>query len=116
MLYLTTLFLPVLFLLFAFPALAKKDCQSNACSLHPNTTLGGDAIVKETNSPSTMVGVWTTVQGIADDTGTEVCALVGMECVDVIVVDEVGGAGDELVPSTCATDNSDGVLTLSLCN
>ena len=50
------------------------------------------------------------------DTGTEACANIGMDCVDVYTLVVAGASGDELLDVTCATDNADGVISLAFCN
>lgn len=75
----------------------------------------GDAVVGESNSTASMVPILTVVSGVANDTGAEVCADIQMDCHDVVVLAEAGGSGDEIVASTCATDNADASLTISYC-
>lgn len=71
--------------------------------------------VVETNSASIMLMFWIDPDGTDDDTGTEVAALLGVDCVDVILVAEAGGSGDELTAATCSTDLT-GLLAIMIAN
>lgn len=90
----------------------------------------GKGIVVETNntfSGTTSTGTFVVyvvteetavneTTGVAVDTGTEACAIWGADCVDVWLPDPAGGAGDELVDSTCATDQADQIDMLVFCS
>jgi len=93
-------------------------------------TIGGDGYVAETGvnigSGTSFVGVvvfwesddsaaYTGPTGATLDTGDEACAVYGMACADTYIVDPAGGSGDELTDSTCSTDQTDNVLSLSFC-
>lgn len=53
--------------------------------------------------------------GAVIDTGTEACAVFAMSCFDTYTIVVGGGAGDELLDSTCATDLANNTLALSFC-
>lgn len=98
---------------FAY-ALSGGDCERYTTCLLPSAghvpgTDSPDArpsSVVETNSAAIFNVFVVDPNGTDDDTGTEVCALVGMDCIDVIEFAEGGASGDEMTAATCATDLS----------
>lgn len=58
----------------------------------------------ETNSSVLNIPVFITVTGTANDTGNEAAALIGLDCADVILIDEAGGSGNEMATGDCTTD------------
>lgn len=68
-------------------------------------TIEGKGLPVESDAATRSFVVWGNGSaGDADDTGDEVCAQFGSDCVDVFTVDPAGGAGDELTDSDCVTD------------
>ena len=68
------------------------------------------ATFTETNSTAVMIPVFFIPTGTSNDTGTEVAALIGVDCQDVYAVDPAGGSGDEFTDGTCSTDIADGAV------
>ena len=60
-------------------------------------------------------GAYTGPTAAVIDTGDEACAVYGMTCLDVYIMDPAGGTGDELTDSACDTDQTDEVLALAFC-
>lgn len=53
---------------------------------------------------------------VAVDTGAEACAVVAMDCALTYVIEQAGADdGDDLVPSTCATDQTNQRKVMSFC-
>jgi len=111
---------------FAAPAFAADTgyCEEWTTCLAPSAGATGDgtaatdarpSAVVETNSTAITIPFVVTVTGTSDDTGTEVCALVGMDCLDSVVFDEAGAAGDEFTAGTCATDVADAARAIHYC-
>jgi hypothetical protein len=53
--------------------------------------------------------------GVAVDTGDEACAVVAMDCADVVSFDEAGASGDEFTASACNTDLADTTRAIAYC-
>lgn len=70
------------------------------------------ATFTETNSTVVMVPVMFIPTGTANDTGTEVAALIGVDCQDVYAVAPAGASGDEFTDGDCSTDIADGAVGL----
>lgn len=70
------------------------------------------ATYTETNSGVVMIPIIFKPTGTSNDTGTEVAALIGVDCDDVYAVDPAGGSGDEFTDGNCSTDIADGSIGL----
>jgi hypothetical protein len=77
--------------------------------------LPGNSVLGETDSAATSVVIYTVVTGVANDTGTERCALIGFDCLDAVVFDEAGASGDEFTAADCSTDVADASVALTFC-
>lgn len=66
----------------------------------------------ETNSAVVMVPIMFIPSGASNDTGTEIAALIGVDCADVYAVAPAGGSGDEFTDGDCSTDIADGAVGL----
>ena len=64
----------------------------------------------ETNSAVAMIPIIFIPTGATNDTGTEVAALLGVDCHDVYAVDPAGASGDEFTDGTCSTDIADAAV------
>ena len=95
-------------LAFAGPVLAA-DSQSVY-------RVPGDSLIGESDDAAGDPVLFDVITGVTNDTGTERCAQVGMDCVDTYVVDPAGAAGDELTDAACADDVADAAIVLTFCN
>lgn len=85
-------------------------CLAASTGYDGTNTDARPATFTETNSTVVMIPVFFIPTGDTNDTGTEVAALIGVDCQDVYAVAPAGGSGDELTDGDCSTDISNGAV------